>query len=376
MMQTLAHLLHQNPGFRTDHLLTFDLPQPPQWNRKDSEGHAAGQIAQLKDMLAQVRRLPAVEDVVASDHGILDGMYFEHSGLQLEGALPEYSAVAESVIERYISPGYFRMLGISLVRGREFEEQDVRGAHRVIVVNEAMARRFWGTLDVVGKQVGVSNDGKETPEWNEIVGVVANVRDVGIQDEVRPEYFLALFQWGVGSHHLIVRTQANPDALAGTISRQIWASYADQPLTHVMTLTKTIAESVGDQRMRTVLLGVFAGVGLALALLGVYGVVSYSVARRTQEIGVRMALGAGRTNVMRMVMRQGLTLVACGAALGVAGALAAVRVIANELYGVKSSDPWTFSGGAALILLVGCLACWAPARRAMRVDPVVALRYE
>jgi len=376
MMQTLAHLLHQNPGFRTDHLLTFDLPQPPQWNRKDSEGHAAGQIAQLKDMLAQVRRLPAVEDIVASDHGILDGMYFEHSGLQLEGALPEYSAVAESVIERYISPGYFRMLGISLVRGREFEEQDVRGAHRVIVVNEAMARRFWGTLDVVGKQVGVSNDGKETPEWNEIVGVVANVRDVGIQDEVRPEYFLALFQWGVGSHHLIVRTQANPDALAGTISRQIWASYADQPLTHVMTLTKTIAESVGDQRMHTVLLGVFAGVGLALALLGVYGVVSYSVARRTQEIGVRMALGAGRTNVMRMVMRQGLTLVACGVALGVAGALATVRAIASELYGVKSSDPWTFSGGAALILLVGCLACWAPARRAMRVDPMVALRYE
>jgi len=376
MMQTLAHLLHQNPGFRTDHLLTFDLPQPPQWNRKDSEGHAAGQIAQLKDMLAQVRRLPAVEDIVASDHGILDGMYFEHSGLQLEEALPEYSAVAESVIERYISPGYFRMLGISLVRGREFEEQDVRGAHRVIVVNEAMARRFWGTLDVVGKQVGVSNDGKETPEWNEIVGVVANVRDVGIQDEARPEYFLALFQWGVGSHHLIVRTQANPDALAGTISRQIWASYADQPLTHVMTLTKTIAESVGDQRMHTVLLGVFAGVGLALALLGVYGVVSYSVARRTQEIGVRMALGAGRTNVMRMVMRQGLTLVACGVALGVAGALATVRAIASELYGVKSGDPWTFSGGAALILLVGCLACWAPARRAMRVDPVVALRYE
>ena len=371
MMQTLAHLLHQNPGFRTDHLLTFDLPQPPQWNRKDSEGHAAGQIAQLKDMLAQVRRLPAVEDIVASDHGILDGMYFEHSGLQLEGALPEYSAVAESVIERYISPGYFRMLGISLVRGREFEEQDVRGAHRVIVVNEAMARKYWGTLDVVGKQVGVSNDGKETPEWNEIVGVVANVRDVGIQ--VRPEYFLALFQWGVGSHHLIVRTQANPDALAGTISRQIWASYADQPLTHVMTLTKTIAESVGDQRMHTVLLGVFAGVGLALALLGVYGVVSYSVARRTQEIGVRMALGAGRTNVMRMVMRQGLTLVACGVALGVAGALATVRAIASELYGVKSSDPWTFSGGAALILLVGCLACWAPARRAMRVDPMVAL---
>jgi predicted permease len=377
MMQTLAHLLHQNPGFRTDHLLTFDLPQPPQWNRNDSEGHAvAAQATQLKNMLAQVRRLPGVEEVVASDHGILDGMYFEHSGLQLEGALPESLAVTEGVIARYVSPGYFRMLGLPLVRGREFEEQDARGAHKVAVVNETMARRFWGTLDVVGKRLNESTDGKEAPEWNEIVGVVADARDVGIQDETRPEYFLALFQWGVGSHHLIVRTQANPEALAGTISRQVWASYPDQPLTHVMTLTKTIAESVGDQRLHTVLLGVFAGVGLALALLGVYGVVSYSVARRTQEIGVRMALGAGRVTVLRMVMRQGLTLVACGAAIGVAGALGAVRVIASELYGVRSTDPWTFSAGAALILIVGCLACWVPARRAMRVDPMVALRYE
>jgi predicted permease len=376
MMQTLAHLLHQNPGFRTDHLLTFDLPQRSNWNRKDSEGHAAGQIARLKDMVAQVRRLPGVEDVVASDHGILDGMYFEHSGLQLEGALPESSAVTEGVIARYISPGYFRMLGLPLVRGREFEELDARSAHKVAVVNETMARQFWGTLDVVGKRLNESTDAKEALEWNEIVGVVADARDVGIQDQARPEYFLALFQWDVGSHYLIVRTQANPDALAATISRQIWASYPDQPLTHVMTLSKTIAESVGDQRLHTVLLGVFAGVGLTLALLGVYGVVSYSVARRRQEIGVRMALGAGQATVLRMVMRQGLTLVACGTVIGVAGALAAVRLVASELYGVKSTDPWTFLAGAALILMVGCLACWVPARRAMRVDPMVALRYE
>jgi len=376
IMQTLAHLLRQNPGFRTDHLLTFDLPQPPQQGRKDSDERAAVQIAHLKDMLAQVRRLPGVEEVVASDHGILNGMMYEHSGLQLEGALLEQSAVTESVIARYISPYYFRMLGISLVRGREFDERDRRSTHKVVMANEAMARKYWGTLDIVGKRLSVSTDGKGTPQWNEIVGVVANARDVGIKDEASPEFYLALFQWGVGSHHLVVRTQANPDALAGTISRQIWASYPDQPVRHVMTLTKTIAESVGDQRMHTVLLGIFAVVGLTLALLGVYGVVSYSVVRRTQEIGVRMALGAGRSEVLRMVLQQGLTLVACGAAIGAAGALGAVRVIASELYGVKSSDPWTFSGNAALILTVGCLACWVPARRAMRVDPMVALRYE
>jgi putative ABC transport system permease protein len=376
MIQTLAHLLHQNPGFRTDHLLTFDLPLGPQWVQKNSDARAATQIARLKDEVAQVRSLPGVEEVAASDHGLLNGMMYEHSGLQLEGALPEHSAVTEGIIVRYASPGYFRMLGMPLLRGREFEEQDARGTHKVAIVNETMARRFWGTLDVVGKRLTESTNEKDSPDWSEIVGVVANVRDVGIQDDAGPEYFLALFQGTASSHCLIVRTQSNPDALASTISRQIWASYPDQPLTHVMTLTKTISESIGDQRLHTVLLEVFAGVGLALALLGVYGVVSYSVARRTQEIGVRMALGAGQATVLRMVMRQGLTLVALGAAIGAVGALGAVRVIASELYGVQSSDPWTFSAGAALLLFVGSLACWIPARRAMRVDPMVALRYE
>ncbi|MGB9465256.1 MAG: FtsX-like permease family protein [Candidatus Acidiferrum sp.] len=143
-----------------------------------------------------------------------------------------------------------------------------------------------------------------------------------------------------------------------------------------MTLTRTIAESVGDQRMHTAILGIFAALGLAAALLGVYGVVSYSVARRTQEIGVRMALGAARSDFLRMVLRQGLTLVAFGAAIGAAGALGATRVLTSELYGVTPTDPATFSAAIALMLLVGGFACWIPARRAMRVDPMVAFRYE
>jgi putative ABC transport system permease protein len=239
-----------------------------------------------------------------------------------------------------------------------------------------MAQKYWGTLDVVGKRISVSTDEKGNPEWNEIVGVVANVRDLNIQEQAQPEYFLGLFQWGVGSHHLVVRTRTSPEALADTISRQVWSSFPDQPLTHVMTLTRTIADSVGDQRLHATLLGIFAALGLVVALLGVYGVVSYSVARRTQEIGIRMALGAARRDVLRMVLRQGLTLVAIGAAIGTAGALGATRVIASELYGVTPTDPWTFSASIALMLLVGCAACWIPARRATRVDPILALRYE
>jgi putative ABC transport system permease protein len=376
MVQTLAHLLYQNPGFRTDHLLTFDLPQPPNRDEKDADGRAASQIARMKQILADVRRLPGVQDVAASDHGVLNGLEFSHAGIKLEGVSPEKAESSEGIVSRYLSPGYFRMLGISLLRGREFEEHDARQSNKVALVDEAMARKFWGTLDVVGKRISVSKDDKGNPEWNEIVGVVSNVRDLNIQDKAQPEYFLALFQWGVGSHHLVVRTRTNPDALADTISRQIWASFPDQPLTHVMTLTRTIADSVGDQRLHTALLGIFAAVGLAVALLGVYGVVSYSVARRTQEIGVRIALGAARADILRMVLRQGLTLVAWGAAIGTAGALGATRAIASELYGVTPTDPATFAAAIALMLLVGCLACWIPARRAVSVDPLIALRYE
>jgi putative ABC transport system permease protein len=376
MMQTLAHLLHQDPGFRTDHLLTLDLPQKTKWFEKGSEAQINGQIASMKQLLTEVRQLPGVESVVAADHGMLNGMEFSNAGVKLEGTLPEYANSPVGLSARFVSPGYFRTFGIPLVRGREFEDRDVRSGQRVIIVNETMARHFWGTLDVMGQRVSVSKDSKGTPEWNEIIGVVSNIRDLHIQSEPGPEYYLALFQWGVSSHHLVMRTRMDPDSLVDTISRRIWANDPDQPVTHVSTMTATIAETVGDQRMHTTLLGIFAAIGLALALLGVYGVVWYSVSRRTQEIGVRVALGAYRSDVLRMVFRQGLTLVAIGAALGVAGAFGAVRLIASELYCVKATDPWTYAGGVALILLVGCLACWVPARRAMGVDPMIALRHD
>jgi predicted permease len=376
LMQTLAHLLHQNPGFHTDHLLTFDLPQPQTLSEKEKEENKTGQIARLKEILAEVRQLPGVGDVVAADHGVLNGLRSSHAGMQLEGALPENEQVTQGVVLRQVSPGYFRMLGVPLVRGREFEERDSRSAPKVMVVNESMAKKFWGSLDVVGKRMSISRDAKGNPEWNEIVGVVTDIRDLDVQSEPEPEYYPALFQWGIGSQHLIVRSQVNPDAMANTISRRIWASFPDQALTNVTTVTRTIADSVGDQRMHMSLLGVFAGIGLMLALIGVYGVVSYSVARRTKEFGVRMALGAGWAEVLRMVLWQGLRLVALGSAIGVVGALAATRVIASELYRVTPSDPWTFAGTVVLILLVGGLACWIPARRATKVDPIEALRYE
>lgn len=374
LMQTLAHLMKQNPGFRTDHLVTFDLPQPPDPGGKDAQARATSQIARMNEILTQVKSLPGVADAAAADHGVLNGMMFSHAGLKMEGALPDKAVISEGVVARYLSPEYFRMLGIAILRGREFTEQDTLGRQPVIMVNETMARKFWGSVDILGRRMSVSQDAEGKPAWSEIVGVVANVRDLSIQDEAEPEYFLPLFQSGVESHHLVVRTQTNPEALADTISRRVWASFPDQPITNVTTLNATIAKSVGDQRMHTVLLGIFAAIGLVLALLGVYGVVSYSVTRRTQEIGVRAALGASRTDLLTMVLREGLALIGGGAMIGAAGAFAAVRVIAGELYGVKPTDPWTYAGAAALTMMAGLLACIVPARRAVRVDPLVALR--
>ena len=376
MVQTLAHLLRQNPGYRIDHVLTFDLPQPRGSGEGDEDAFADQQIERIREISQGVGRLPGVLGVAAADHGVLSGMRFAHWGMELEDAPADKSLLQGDVMEQYVSPNYFRILGVPLVRGREFNERDVRNALKVIIVNESLARKYWGTLDVLGKRISISRAGQGRREWNEVIGVAADVRDLDIQSKTEPEFFLPLLQHSARSYHLLVRTERNPDALATVISRQIWADYPDQPMTHVITLEKAVSETLGDQRLYTVLLSVFAAIGLSLALLGVYGVISYSVTRRTQEIGVRVALGAGRSDVLRMVMRHGLTLIAIGAVIGLAAALAMTRFIAGELYGVKPNDPATLLIAISSILLVGSIACWIPARRAMHVDPIVALRYE
>jgi predicted permease len=376
MTQTVYNLLHQSPGFRTDHLLSFDLPGPQPTNEDDIEKLMTLQMERLKQILAEVRPIPGVEAVTVSDHGLLDNMSMEQSNFQVEGALPPRKDEQRFANARYIYPSFFHTLGVPIVRGRDFTEHDAHGAPRVAIVNETLAHQYWGTLDALGKRIAIGQGADGKPVWNEVIGVVRDTRDVRIDSKSAPEYFLSMFQGGSGGMHLLVRTAADPDALSNTISRQIWSAFPDQPITHLTTLSRIISESVGDQRLRTVLLVVFAGIGFALALVGVYGVISYSVSRRIQEIGVRIALGASRNNILRMILRQGFLLVILGVAIGAAGAYALARVIASQFYGVKATDPATFLAAAAAVLLVATLACIIPARRAMRVDPMVALRYE
>jgi predicted permease len=376
MTLTLSRLLHQNPGFRTDHLLSFDLPQPAGVPSEKGKDFVKQQSNRLREIVEKVRAIPGVAEVTTSDHGILKGMMMQQGGLIVDGAIPTSSKESRNANARYVYPDYFRVMGIPMLRGREFSDRDNGDSDSRVVVNAAMAREYWGTLDVVGRRLSASSDDKGKPTWSEVIGVAADAREVTLRDEPSPTYFLSALQGTVGSIHLLVRTQTDPDALGTTISRQIWAAYPDQPVTHLMTMSRNISDSLGDERLRSVLLTVFAGIGFALALVGVYGVVSYSVAKRVQEIGIRMALGASPRDVLRLVIGQGLLPVVLGVVIGAVAAATLTRLVASQLYGVKATDPATFFGAAALVLVVALLACCIPARRAMRVDPMVALRYE
>jgi len=315
--------------------------------------------------------LPGVTSAAAVSPGLLDGMRAVHGGLSVEGSDITNDDQGFAVTVRHVSPGYFQALGLTLRRGREFNEQDSPQSPRVAVVNERMAKRYWGTVDVLGKHISTFNDGL----WSEIVGVVRDARDIDVRIEPHAEYYVPLFQ-DASSFSLLVRTAGDPAALIPTITKQIWDEYPEMPVTNVLTVREVIEQSVGDEKLHAVLLGIFAGTGLLMALAGTYGVIAYVVERKTQEIGIRIALGASRGDVLLLVVRDAFLPVLAGIGVGIAVAVAAQRAIASQLYGVRPGDPLTFIGGALLMLLVAALACWVPGRRATRVDPMLALRYE
>jgi predicted permease len=367
----LAKLLKTDTGMRTDHLLTFDLPLSQYTDENADAVHA-----KIENILQRVRAIPGVAEVTATDHSVLGGNMYITSGFTVEG-VPTTSSASRSAQVRYVSPTYFQMLGVNLIRGRTFTEHDLPNSQKVMIVNESMAKKLWGTLDVVGKRIAVgARSPKNDKDWTMVAGVIANIREVALNSKASPEFYFPILQGGPGSLHLIVRTAKDPSALASLVSRQVWTADKDQPITHVATMDNLIREQIGDTRMDTFLLNFFGTIGLGLALLGVYGVVAYSVSRRTREIGIRMALGANRFDVLRMVIRQGLILSLIGVAIGGAGAVALKKVLQNNFTVANANDVTTYLVAGVLVIFVACLACYVPARRAMRVDPMVALRYE
>jgi predicted permease len=321
------------------------------------------------DLRNRVRALPGVQGVTMAGSHPLDAGYT--SSIRVVGREAEAADWPEPSI-RIVAPGYFETLGVPLVEGRRFGESDVVTATPVIVINQAARRRYFETQEPLGQQINLWGANRS------VVGVVENERIHGVATEPPPAVYLPLGQVpsASGSHSLLVRATGDPVALAPVVRRVVRELDPALPLFGVEPLERTLANSVGQRRFTMMVLGLFAAVALLLAAVGVHGVLSYTVAQRTREIGIRMALGADLTQVRRLVMRQGAVVVAGGLALGLLGALVARGVLATLLYGVGTSDPATFAGVALVLGLVATLATYLPARRATRVDPMTALRTE
>jgi putative ABC transport system permease protein len=365
MVQSMVRLLSVDAGFRTDHVLTAELNLPN--SRYATPDARRIFVQQLLDILHAHERL---KNVALSDSSVLTDnlkmMMFDPGTL---GAGDNSTTLQM----RSVAPEFFETLRIRLVAGRLFKESDGKGSPRVAIINEAMVRRYFPGQDPLGK---ILKFGHEPDDQPQIAGVVADTRDVHLRTEPRPQVYLPMLQNPDPSIHLFVRTSAAPLALAAELRKAVWTIDKDQPVSRVQSMTEVIAESVAEPRFRTWLLGVFAAAGLTLTLVGIYGVVSYMAGQRTREIGIRVALGAQRGNVLRLVLGQGIRLAVGGAIAGVLGSLAFTRLLKSQLFGIKSTDAATLTGVVALMLLVALAACYVPARRATRVDPLVALRHE
>jgi len=273
---------------------------------------------------------------------------------------------------------YFRTMRIPILKGRDFEDRDEDKSTPVVIVTDTFARQFFPGEDPIGKRIkpGISSWEDEKSTMREIVGVVADVRNRALNTEPKPAYYLPQSQVPFNQMIVVLKTAVDPNSLITGATREVRSMDQELPVFGVKTMDEYIAGSVAAPRFNTTLLSIFAAVALVLTVIGLYGVMSYSVAQRTNEIGIRMALGAQTRDVLKLIVKQGVTLVLIGLALGLGGALALTRLLSTLLFGVGTKDPVTFVAIAALLSLVALLACYVPAWRATKVDPLVALRYE
>jgi len=321
--------------------------------------------------LEKIQTLPGVKAAAIVDNLPLSGRRGAEV-YKIEGR-PESKSMADAVMADYhtISPGYFQLMGIPLLQGRAFTESDGAGAPGVAIINRAFAERYWSGEDPLGRRLLVDFNQR----WVTVVGVVGNVKQSGLQYEAAPHVYVSYKQIPQ-IRFLLARTAAAPLGFVSMMRSQIQSIDRDLPIYNIRTMEDLLAESVAQRRLNLLLLGVFAAVALSLTVVGLYGVISYSVTQRTREIGVRLALGAQSGDVLRLLLGQGMKLVWFGIALGLAGAVALTRWMATLLFEVKATDPLTFVGFAALLAVVALLACSVPARRATKIDPLTSLRHE
>jgi predicted permease len=368
LLRSFLALLKTDPGFNPDNVLTMNLVLPGAKYKEDPQRDSF-----YRDLVQRVKALPGVESAAVVNYLPLGGANSSDAYL-VEGDAEPLPGQENDGRYRVCSPDYFQTMKIPILKGRGFTEQDRTGANPVVIVNEALTRKHWPNEDAIGKRIRFYGPLERVP-WMEIVGVVRDVKHE-LNLAVTPEYYLPHAQDSWNAMVLVARTKVEPGSLAPQIRQQVWAIDKDQPVFDVRTMQEVRSISVTLYTFSSVMVGIFAGVALLLAAFGIYGVMAFVVTQRTHEIGVRMALGARATDVLKLVVRNGMSLALIGVVAGLAGAFALTRLLQSLLFGVTPTDALTFAVVTLGLLLVALLACYIPARRATKVDPLVALRYE
>ncbi|MDT7603524.1 MAG: hypothetical protein QOF61_1521 [Acidobacteriota bacterium] len=367
LIKSFFKLRNTNPGFDPRQTLTASVSLPSlRYGDDDKLREFYKRVVERTSHIPGVEAAAAILPLPLSDNVIQTSFTVVGQPEPLPGEQPTSQA-------RLVSPGYFRAMSVPVLKGRDFSEHDDEKAPKVIIVNDTLARRFFPGEDAIGKRLKLGLNDID----GEIIGVVGDVRHRKLDAEAGPEYYVPLAQVPINDAQLIVRTTGgDPAQFAGALRAAVQEIDKNQPLFEVRTMNTLVAESMARQRFSMILLASFAALAMLLAAFGIFSVMSFLVAQRTHEIGIRMALGAQVSDILRLVVGQAMTLTLVGVCLGLAGAFALTRVMENLLYEVKPNDPAIFGGIAALLAAVALIACLIPARRATRVDPMVALRYE
>ncbi len=367
-LRSIMNLQNVKLGFNPENLLTMQVGCPSSKHGDDFQ--VAGFYQQV---LTRIEALPGVEGAAITSSLPMVGFNDTKTGFTIEGhPIPDTDTKPIAGF-RSISPGYFRAMGIPLVKGRAFTEHDTANSPAVVIVNEHFAHRYFLDADPIGRKI-IPKIGSESPK--EIIGVVADFRHKGLQTTAEPEMYFPHAQNVWSSMSLVVRTSGEPERLMATVQQAIWEVNKSASLAQVRTMKQILSELVSRPRFNLLLLSIFSLVAVILATVGVYGVMSYAVTQKTREIGVRLALGAQPSDVRKLIIWQGAQLTIIGVALGLVAAFGLTRLMSSLLYGISVTDPLTFAGVAVLLSVVALLSCYLPALRASKMDPMVSLRYE